>query len=75
MGERGTGDRVMGERVMGERGMGERGMGERVMGERGNGGHILNNRLVWSCFGEKTIKPVVLCLLLYGRQDWNRSYV
>jgi hypothetical protein len=31
--------------------------------------------LVWSCFGEKTIKPVVPCLLLYGRQDWNRSYV
>ena len=51
---------------------GNGGTGERGIGERG---HILNNRLVWSCFGEKTIKPVVLCLLLYGRQDWNRSYV
>ena len=62
---------------MGNGGTGERGMGERVIGERGMGERedILNNRLVWSCFGEKTIKPVVLCLLLYGRQDWNRSYV
>ena len=69
----------MGERGMGERGMGERGMenggtgnGETGMGERED---ILNNRLVCSCFGENTIKLVVLCLLLYGRQDWNRSYV
>jgi hypothetical protein len=54
-------ERGMGKRVMGERGMGERGIGEQK--------DILNNRLVWSCFGEKTIKPVVLCLLLYGRQD------
>ena len=69
MGERGMGERVMGERVMGERVMGKRGMGERGNGGIGERGDILNNRLVWSCFGEKTIKPVVLCLLLYGRQD------
>jgi hypothetical protein len=64
-----------GEWENGEWGNGEwgnGGMGERGIGERG---HILNNRLVCSCFGEKIIKPVVLCLLLYGRQDWNRSYV
>jgi hypothetical protein len=39
-------------------------MGEREMEEWED---ILNNRLVWSCFGEKTIKPVVLCCCMAGK--------